>query len=385
MEMKNCTVQDLLAEFSNIADNPGERAEAWKKQTGGKVVGIGGLDIPEPLIHAAGMLPVVLLGNKNEVTLANAHVEMHQCGYVRSLIDQVLKGELAFCDEFLFHDCCHIVRMLVDAMHTFKDGIPKAKFVYFPPLLERASAQKYTAKEMANLRTRLEEMSGNKITDEALQASIALYNKEKKLLLKLYDMRKDHPGLISGWDTTQVVAAGMVMPREDYIEMLEQLIALLEPEMAKPASKKVPIVVHGSLCERCDKTVLDEIENAGGVIVYDDLYVGSKYFNTLYDETIDPMEALLKAYVKRVSPCPTRYEERNPGDYLAQVIKDSNAAGIIMVIVKFCEAHDYLYFTSHRRFEALGIPEILVETEHEGTAEGQLKTRLQGFFEKLDA
>jgi benzoyl-CoA reductase/2-hydroxyglutaryl-CoA dehydratase subunit BcrC/BadD/HgdB len=54
-----------------------------------------------------------------------------------------------------------------------------------------------------------------------------------------------------------------------------------------------------------------------------------------------------------------------------------------MVVVKFCEAHDYLYFTAHRRFEQLGIPEMLVETVHEGAAEGQLRTRLQGFFEKL--
>ena len=35
------------------------------------------------------------------------------------------------------------------------------------------------------------------------------------------------------------------------------------------------------------------------------------------------------------------------------------------------------------RFEQLGIPEMLVETVHEGAAEGQIKTRLQGFFEKL--
>ena len=390
MDIKNCTLQELLAEFNRIADNPAERANAWKEKTGGKVVGIGGLDIPEPLIHAAGMLPVVLLGNKDEVTLANAHIEMHQCGYIRSLVDQALKGELQFCDELLFHDCCHIVRMLVDAMHTFTDAmpgvvIPKAKFVYFSPKLESPSGQKYTGNEMASLRTRLEEMSGNHITDEALKESIALFNKAKKLLLKLYEMRRDHPGLICGWDTTQVVAAGMVMPREDYVEMLERLIALLEPEMAKPASRKTPVVVHGSLCERCDKTVLDEIEAAGGVIVYDDLYVGSKYFNTLYDESIDPMDALLKAYVKRISPCPTRYEERDPGDYLTQLVKDSKAAGIIMVVVKFCEAHDYLYFTARRRFEQQGIPEMLVETEHEGMAEGQLKTRLQGFFEKLDA
>lgn len=376
-------LRNLLDEFGHIADHPEETALAWKEKTGGKVVGVGGLDIPEPLVHAAGMLPVVLLGNEEEVTLANAHVEMHQCGYIRSLVDLALKDKLAFCDELLFHDCCHIVRMLVDALHTYKEGIPKAKFAYFSPLLEYETAQRYTASEMEKLKDTLQEISGNTITDEKLSESIRLFNRIKKLLVRLYDIRREKPGILSGWDVTQTVAAGMVMPREDYAVKLEELVDLVAA-LPEPETKGVPVVVHGSLCERCSRSVLEEIEACGGVIVDDDLYVGSKYFNTLYNEELAPMEALLDAYLHRVSPCPTRYEERDPGDYLAEVYNRSGAKGIIMVVVKFCEAHDYLYFTAHRRFEQLGIPEMLVETVHEGAAEGQLKTRLQGFFEKLE-
>ena len=376
-------LRNLLDEFGHIADHPEETALAWKEKTGGKVVGVGGLDIPEPLVHAAGMLPVVLLGNEEEVTLANAHVEMHQCGYIRSLVDLALKDKLAFCDELLFHDCCHIVRMLVDALHTYKEGIPKAKFAYFSPLLEYETAQRYTASEMEKLKDTLQEISGNTITDEKLSESIRLFNRIKKLLVRLYDIRREKPGILSGWDVTQTVAAGMVMPREDYAVKLEELVNLVA-ELPAPETKGVPVVVHGSLCERCSRSVLDEIEACGGVIVDDDLYVGSKYFNTLYKADLAPMDALLDAYLHRVSPCPTRYEERDPGDYLAEVYNRSGAKGIIMVVVKFCEAHDYLYFTAHRRFEQLGIPEMLVETVHEGAAEGQLKTRLQGFFEKLE-
>ncbi len=376
-------MRNLLDEFGHIADHPEETALAWKEKTGGKVVGVGGLDIPEPLVHAAGMLPVVLLGNEEEVTLANAHVEMHQCGYIRSLVDLALKDKLAFCDELLFHDCCHIVRMLVDALHTYKEGIPKAKFAYFSPLLEYETAQRYTASEMEKLKDTLQAISGNTITDEKLSESIRLFNRIKKLLVRLYDIRREKPGILSGWDVTQTVAAGMVMPREDYAVKLEELVDLVAA-LPAPETKGVPVVVHGSLCERCSRSVLEEIEACGGVIVDDDLYVGSKYFNTLYKEELAPMEALLDAYLHRVSPCPTRYEERDPGDYLAEVYNRSGAKGIIMVVVKFCEAHDYLYFTAHRRFEQLGIPEMLVETVHEGAAEGQLKTRLQGFFEKLE-
>ena len=384
MDVKNCTLQELLKEFAYRAHEPADAANAWKAKTGGKVIGIAGLDVPEPLIHAAGMLPIVLLDRDEAVTLANAHVEMHQCGYIRSLVDQAMKGELAFCDELFFHDCCHIVRMLGDAMHTFCDNLKKVQFIYLPPLLEYETSQKYAMKEMRKLRKRLEVIAGTTITDEALAASLKVYNTQKKLLIELYDIRRAYPGILKAVDVSNIVAAGMCMPKEDHIELLKRLLELLEPEKAKPVSKAIPVVVHGSLCERCDDYVLNDIEATGGVIVDDDLYVGSRYFNTLYDESIAPMDAIHKAYIKRVSPCPTRYEERNPGDYLADMVKNANAKGIIMVVVKFCEAHDYFYFTAHRRFQDLKIPEMLVETEHDSAPEGQLKTRLQGFFESME-
>ena len=384
MNLKNCTLEELLKEFSLRARDPEKAAKAWKAKTGGKVVGIAGLDVPEPMIHAAGMLPVVLLDRDEQVTLGNAHVEMHQCGYIRSLIDQALKGELEYCDELLFHDCCHIVRMLGDALHTFCDKVKKVQFIYLPPMLEYDTAQAYSMKELERMRGHLENMCGKKVTNEAIAESIKIYNKQKKLLIALYDIRRAYPGILKAVEVSDIVAAGMCMPKEDHIVLLERLLVLLEPEKAKPVSKKTPVVVHGSLCERCDDYVLTGIETAGGVVVDDDLYVGSRYFATLYDEEIAPMDSLLGAYVKRVSPCPTRYEERNPGEFLTDMVKKANAKAIIMVVVKFCEAHDYFYFTAYRYFHEAGIREMLVETEHDSMPEGQLRTRLQGFFESLE-
>ncbi len=384
MDLKNCTLEELLQEFKFRAREPADAANAWKAKTGGKVIGVAGLDVPEPIIHAAGMLPVILLDRDEAVTLGNAHVEMHQCGYIRSIVDQALKGQLEFCDDILFHDCCHIIRMLGDAMHTFCDKIKKIKFVYFPPMLEYKTSQSYTLDEMYDMRKRMEDIAGRKITDEALAESIKIFNVQKKLLIELYDIRRSHPGILTGVQVSDIVAAGMCMPKEDHIELLKRLLVLLEPEKAKPVSTAIPVVVHGSLCERCDDYVLNDIEATGGVIVDDDLYVGSRYFITTYDESIAPMDALLKAYCERVTPCPTRYTEADPGEYLTSLVKKANAKGIIMVIVKFCESHDYFYFTAHRYFEKAGIPEMLVETEHDSAPEGQLKTRLQGFFETME-
>lgn len=383
--MKEISYEELLIKFKEIAENPKPIALAWQEKTGGKIIGVSGLDVPEPLIHAAGMLPIVLLEKDGAITAANAHVENHQCGYIRSVVNQALCGEYDYMECLLLHDCCHIERMTGDALGMYTNNKVKVEFIYLPPALEYDTTKTYSLKEFENLKDRLEVISGQKITEEKLFASIQLFNKQKKALIELYNIRREYPGIISAVDVMNVVAAGMVMPKEDHIALVKQLLGYLEIRKSIPVSDKIPVAVHGSLCERCDAYVLETIENSGGVIVDDDLYVGGRYFNTLYREDMRGMEALVEAYIHRTTPCPTRYEEkRHYGDSLIEMVEKSHAKMVVMVVVKYCEPHYYAYFSAFHTLKKAGIQNLLVETEHENMQIGQLKTRLQSCFERLE-
>jgi benzoyl-CoA reductase/2-hydroxyglutaryl-CoA dehydratase subunit BcrC/BadD/HgdB len=140
----------------------------------------------------------------------------------------------------------------------------------------------------------------------------------------------------------------------------------------------------GSLCESPPERLLELVESVGGLVVDDDLYVGSRYFLNLVPDAANPLEALADAYLNMVCPCPTRiYPRLALGDYLVEKAARAGAKGIVVLIVKYCEAHNYTYPHMRRRFEAAGIPHLKIETEHETVALEQAKTRLQAFVEMI--
>jgi len=196
-------------------------------------------------------------------------------------------------------------------------------------------------------------------------------------------LRRINPEILSAAQVADIIKASMAMPKEKHNALLEQVIEALEGAEIK-SSEKVPVIISGSLCEACDEYILETLEEVGGIVVDDDLYVGSRYFATEVDEEKQPVIALASAYVNMVSPCPTRH---NPGkklaDYLVEMVYRSKAKGIINVVVKYCEAHYYSYLILRRSLREYNIPECLIEAEHDFFSSAQVKTRLQSFIESI--
>ena len=56
------TVEAIIAELKNIADNPKKAMEDYKSETGKGAVGIMPVYCPEEIVHAAGYLPMGMWG-----------------------------------------------------------------------------------------------------------------------------------------------------------------------------------------------------------------------------------------------------------------------------------------------------------------------------------
>ena len=376
----------LIDQFTKLAEKPHKTAKEWSEKTGKKVVAVAGLDVPEVVIEAAGMLPLVLLEDSSKpISLANSHVQTHMCGYMRSMIEQVLDGSLDYVEALVMKDCCHEIRMLGDLIHYISDRV-KTYFIYFPPTQHETLTHDYMVNAINKYIAYIENLSGKKISEEDLKKAIHTNNENRKAMVELYDIRMNYPGIIGGVACSKIVQASMCMPKEEHTKLVKELIDELK-EMAKEftPSKKTKLIVSGSLCESCKDYVLDAVESCGGVIVYDDLYVGSRYFNTLYKEELSPMEAMIDVYVNPVSPCATKYEKRSIGDYQLELLEKTGAAGIVDVIVQNCEAHYYGYFMAHRKLTKAGKRDIESFVDMENTQVGQVKTRLQSFIESLEA
>jgi len=86
------------------------------------------------------------------------------------------------------------------------------------------------------------------------------------------------------------------------------------------------------------------------------------------------------------APCPTRVDiEADWGDYLIEKVSKAQAQGVINIMVKYCEPHAFYYPHVKKKLAQAGIPELLLETEHEQAPLGQYRTRLEAFLEMVEA
>lgn len=383
---KEEAIEYVLNEFINMASNPYESLQGWRESTKKKIVGCMPMQIPEEIIHAGGALPIIIPESHETITLASKHIQNFFCGYSRSVIDAALKEKLDFLDGMVFQDTCHTMRPIFDIIHANRPS-GYMKRIFMPVALKKQQAKPFLLGELERFKASVEKFVGKNIDEESLQKSIDIYNENRDLLKDLYGLRRNNPELITAREMVAVVSASMLMPKEDHSRLLKKLIRTLSKRRPPIINldERIRLVLTGSLCEAPPTELLELIEKTGGIVVEDDLYTGSRYFITKVPKLPNPIEALADAYLNMVAPCPTRiYSELKLGSYLVDMVKRTESEGIIIIIVKYCEAHDYTYPHMRRKLEPEGIPYLMIETEHEMRSKEQTKTRLQAFMEIIE-
>jgi len=87
----------------------------WKAAAPGrKAIGYMPVYVPREIVHAAGMLPVGILGGGDslEVIQGDAYYQSYICRIPRSTIELGLTGRLDCLDGMLFPSICDVIRNL---------------------------------------------------------------------------------------------------------------------------------------------------------------------------------------------------------------------------------------------------------------------------------
>jgi bcr-type benzoyl-CoA reductase subunit C len=380
--MSRRSVRDLLQPFKDVVDQPYERLRQWKDSNEKKVVGCSPMHFPEELIHAAGMLPVVLQESDEPITEGFSFIHPFFCGITRNIVDIASKGELGFFDGLVYSDICIQNR---NAVCTLKQLLPtmQVEFMQLPTCLNREGVMDRTVKELEKMQLRLENMAGCKIDDASLEASIKVFNRNRFLLRKLHDLYQANPALISFREKQLVVQSSMLMPKEEHSERMEDLLGALENVSPAPAQGK-RLFLSGHLCQGPKADILELIEGMGGIFTDDDLYTGYRYYALDVPEEGSPMESLANRYLDSSLPIPTRSDPAARWeDFVVDKARESRAQGVVVLVAKYCEPHLFIYPFIKEALDKAGIPHIMLETEHEVVSLEGLRTRLQAFIEML--
>jgi bcr-type benzoyl-CoA reductase subunit C len=371
-----------LAELAEAARQPRSYIGRWRSaHPGQQVVGVLPMNFPREIASAAGTLPVVVQDDRMPVTDGRSLLPEFYCGYTRNLADQAATGRFEGYDAVFMADHCIQLIGAADVMRAVLPDIP----VFFGMLISSMSdtwAPAKTAEMMAEFRAEFGSFTGHPVTDEALRSAIRAHNQDRQLIRRLFDERSSGHATFSPGQLQDIVAASMVMdPVEHYALLADAITQAREA----PRDDRIRVHLSGHLCHAPKRELLDLIEDSGAVVVDDDLFHGRRYVSTDVDESGDPIEAIARWYARRNVniPCPTRVQQDADWDaYLVGAVRSSGAEAVIHLLPKFCEPHMLYYPELRKGLDAAGIPQLLLETEHEGLPAESVRTRVETLVER---
>jgi len=235
--------------------------------------------------------------------------------------------------------------------------------------------------ELAKLGRFLEGRFGTELTADRLRRSVALYNRKRALLQEIADSRRAAVLPISGTEFLSLMLAVTAVPVEDAIALLEQVLAELRAGRVHTEKAVLRLFVTGSCLEELSHMEL--VESAGAVVVADAICLGARYFERPVAVGGDPMTALAERYLRNLS-CPRMMDDTAGRiDHVRERVSSFGADAVILEKLEFCSMMSGESYIASHELRKVDIPSITLTRELYGGGVGQLRTRIQAFYEKV--
>jgi benzoyl-CoA reductase subunit C len=364
------------SEFAEAYRNRHKLAEGWKK-SGKKVFGYFCNFTPEEIIYAAGIIPVRIRGGSENIELADAHLPSICCSYMRSALDQALKGRYNYLDGAVFPKSCDMTRALYS---IWKRNVRLSYYWNLPvPGKSNDVAVDFYIGELRLFQESLEKYTGKKIGDGSLKQAIKLYNENRALVRELYNlMLRDNPPL-PGSEVFEVLRAGLVIPKEEHNAMLRKLLPTVSSAQGSQG-EKVRLMIAGNTFETVE--LLQAIEESGANVVVDDVDIGSRYYFSSVNENEEPLKALAERYLRKVL-CPCKHNAQHRVYHILKLAKDYRVQGVILLTQKYCDTHLYDRPWLEGKLKEEGLPVLAVDHSDIAWVGGKFKTMVQAFIEMV--
>jgi benzoyl-CoA reductase subunit C len=368
-----------------IADLDFAAVRQWKSEhAGARAIAYFPVYAPAEIIHACGMLPVGLTGAGDQLDIQHADARFGSfiCSIVKTTMELGLTGRLDPFDGLLFSSICDSARNLC---FVLKRNFPGRyiDFLHLPHNSATPAMVEFLASEYRRLIAKLEEMNGSAFSEDRLQRSIAVYNQNRALLLRLSRLRAEQPHLLRASELYLLFRAGNLLPVETHTELLRQVLAALPSRSAKPRDS-LRVVVEGAFCEQPPRELIRLMEEAGCYIVDDDFVLGRRWFTDDVPTEGDPVLALAESYTARAVYSSVRHDPARPRTAgLLEKLRRTQAGAVIFLIAKFCEPAYFDYVLFKRELEGQGIPHLLLEFEEKMFTFDRVRTEVETFVESL--
>jgi len=373
----------LLNEFKECSEHPYRVISAYK-QEGKKVIGVLPYFAPVELVVAAGMVPMGIWGsNKKTIAQAKEYCATFYCTIAQLALEMLLDGTLDQLDGIITPTICDTLRPMSQNFRVAMEGKLPCIFLAHPQNRKPAFGLQFTVDQYMHVKSELEKISGNTITDEVLRDAIKVMNRSRKARREFVKLAGQHPEAISAVERSAVLRSAWFMEPAVHAQKLEEL----NEELSKlPASnwKGRKVVTSGIICD--NPKLLQIFDDNNIAIAADDVAQETRAFRVDASEEGDPMMALAQQFADQDYDVLLYDEHSNKNrraDYVVQMVKESGAQGLVLFMQQFCDPEEMEYPYLKKALDAAGIPHIKLGVDQQMRDFGQASTAIQAFADVL--
>ncbi len=374
-------INAIIAEMNTVVSSPKKAVSAFKEETGKEAVGCLPVYCPEEIVHAAGILPVGMWGGQTALSKSHTYFPAFACSILQSAMEFALNGVYDNLAAVIIPAPCDTLKSFGQDWISAAPQVRSIPIVY-PQMSRIEEGVEYLKSEFEIVKKAMEEISGETITDEALNNSIAVYNEYRKTMREFVKAAAEHLEIITPAIRHLLIKAAFFMEKGKHTSMMKELISELKAQ-PKVEYKGKKVVLTGIMAE--PDSLLDLFAQNNMAVVADDLAHESRLFRTDVPDGEDGLERLARQW-PLMEGCSLIYDpQKKRGQMLIDIVRENRADGVVLCMMKFCDPEEFDYPIFRKELEAAGIPLLYLEIDQQMPSAEQARTRIQSFAEMLDS
>ena len=256
------------------------------------------------------------------------------CYVTRDMFNQFNLGHYDYVDGLVSLESC---QWWYNAFDTTTQMFPNlwSYYLFTPDYPDGGMSKDVMRSELGLMLREIEKWTGKTVTDADLDNAIEVYNTNRRLLRRIYELRRFYNPVILGSEAMEVMLACQIMDKAEANKMLIEFIAELEDRA--PYDDMVRFILVGS--ETYDAELEKLIESLGANVVIDELDNGSAY---IWNEVIPMKDRLMAIGLRYLSKPHSALKDnvwRRRPEHIFQLAEDFQVDGAIIAKQIYCHPH----------------------------------------------
>jgi len=290
-----------------------------------------------------------------------------------------MKGTYDGLKAVIIPTFCDTLKCVCENWKTAVPQVPVITVVYPQNRLLDAGYQ-YLVTEFNRIKDEIEKLKGEKISSKNMEKSFSIYENYREAMRSFVKVVKDYPITINTRTRHLIIKAAYFMDKKDYTDIIIQIVNELKNSSAENFNG-IRVVATGLIGEPVE--LLNIFVENNIAVVADDFAQESRQFRVQARNKGTAIEKMAYRIVDQKG-CTFLYEEvKTKGQMLIDMVKESKAQAVVVVMMKFCDPEEFDYPIIKEEIEKADIPMLYIETDMQMDSYEQIRTRVQSFAEML--